>query len=124
MPILKLGSAALILRNYSRSVFMKLTNAALLSIQNHIAEKVIYATFEEPNGNDTHLRVSEIIIDEEGTLRFVLKANLSTKTTIVALKLYDEENNLWLSQPCDIRVDVSEETEITFWVDFNIKEEL
>ncbi len=103
---------------------MKLTNAALLSIQNHIAEKVIYATFEEPNGNDTHLRISEIIIDEEGTLRFVLKANLSTKTTIVALKLYDEENNLWLSQPCDIRVDVSEETEITFWVDFNIKEEL
>lgn len=103
---------------------MRLTDVALTSIKNHIIEKIAYAGYEEPNGNVTKMDISEVVTADDGTLRFLLKANFSSSVMIFMLHLYDSEGKSWLSQNCDIRIDVTESTEVTFLFDFKVEEEL
>lgn len=103
---------------------MKLTTLALTSITKCISDNISYAGYEEPNGNITQFNISDVQSSGAGTLRFSIKANFSSATHIMELILFDSEGNRWLSQPCDIRIDVSENTEVTLWFDFNIEEEL
>ena len=103
---------------------MNLTEIAISNIKNYIIEQISYACYEEPNGVDTKIDIAESIITEDGTVGFLVKANFSTPTTIMVLKLYDSEDICWLSQYCDIRIDVTEITEVPIWFYFKIEEEM
>lgn len=103
---------------------MKLTTLALTNIKKCISDNIAYAGYEEPNGNVTKMDISGVTATIDGTLRFLVKANFSSATQIMVLSLFDSDGNCWLRQPCDIRIDVTENTMVTLWFDFKVEEEL
>ena len=100
-----------------------LDTAGFNDLRSYIKRRVSYAR-DRVGSAWTKVYISEVVTERDGTVRAKININSNGQNiTVNRVELYNTDSELWAHADCSLTV-AAGQTGISFWFDFNIKEEV